>query len=92
LPRSGTMVLMSSAVKWWSRLTAAMTGAVLTLVVPVHAWAAGNGVADVAVEAVKYRRRRGVGGLGLIGAICCLAVVAVIVLVIVLISRNRKRR
>jgi hypothetical protein len=86
------MVRMSSAVKWWSRLTAAMTGAVLTLVVPVHAWAASNGVADVAVEAVKYRRRRGVGGLGLIGAICCLAVVAVIVLVIVLISRNRKRR
>jgi ABC-type multidrug transport system permease subunit len=86
------MVRMSSAVKWWSRLTAAMTGAVLTLVVPVHAWAASNGVADVAVEAVKYRRRRGVGSFGLIGVICCLAVVAVIVLVIVLISRNRKRR
>ena len=81
---------MSSAVKLWSRLTAAGTGAVLTLVVPVHAWAASNGVADVAVEAVKYRRRR--SGFGLFGALCCLLVVAVIVLVIYLISRNRKRR
>jgi ABC-type multidrug transport system permease subunit len=92
LPQSVTMVHMSSAVKWWSRLTAAMTGAILTLVVPVHAWAASNGVADVAVEAVRYRRRRGGLGFGLIGALCCLAVVAVIVLVIYLISRNRKRR
>jgi ABC-type multidrug transport system permease subunit len=83
---------MSSAVKWWSRVTAAVTGAVLTLVVPVHAWAASNGVADVAVEAVRYRRRRGFGGFGLIGGLCCLLVVATIVLVIVLISRNRKRR
>jgi len=83
---------MSSAVKWWSRVAAAVTGAVLTLVVPVHAWAASNGVADVAVEAVKYRRRRGVGSFGLVGALCCLLVVAAIVLAIVLISRSRKRR
>jgi len=72
-------------------VTAAVTGIVLTLVVPVHAWAASNGVADVAVEAVKYRRRRGFGGVGLFGGLCCLLVVGVIVLVIVLISRKRKR-
>ena len=72
-------------------MTAAVTGIVLTLVVPVHAWAASNGVADVAVEAVKYRRRRGFGGVGLFGGLCCLLVVGVIVLVIVLISRKRKR-
>jgi hypothetical protein len=72
---------MSSAVKWWSRLSAAVTGAVLTLVVPVHAWAASNGVADVAVEAARSRRSR--GGFGFFGGI---------VLAIVLISRNRKRR
>ena len=83
---------MSVAVKWWSRVSAAVTGAVLTLVVPVHAWAASNGVADVAIEAARYRRRG--GGLGFfgVGALCCLLVVAAIVLAVVLISRNRRRR
>jgi len=83
---------MSAVMKWWSRAAAALTGVMLTLVVPVHAWAASNGVADIAVEAARYRRRRGFGAFGLLGALCCLAVVAGIVLAIVLISRNRKRR
>jgi len=84
---------MSSAVKWWSRLSAAVTGAVLTLVIPVHAWAASNGVADVAIEAARYRRRRsGFGFVPILGGLCCLFVVAGIVLAFVLISRNRKRR
>ncbi|MFC3741899.1 hypothetical protein [Paractinoplanes deccanensis] len=84
---------MSAVVKWWSRTAAAVTGAVLTLVVPVHAWAASNGVADVAIEAAKSRRRRGgFGFLGLFGGLCCLFVVAAIILAIVLISRNRKRK
>ena len=79
--------------KWWSRLTAAVTGVTLTLVVPVHAWAASNGVGDVAIEAAKYRRRRsGFGFLPIFGGLCCLLVVAAIVLGVVLISRNRKRR
>jgi succinate dehydrogenase hydrophobic anchor subunit len=83
---------MSAVVKWWSRLAAAVTGATLALVVPVHAWAAGNGVAEVATEAVRYRRRRsGIGAFGLLGGLCCLFVVAAIVLAIVLISRRRKR-
>jgi hypothetical protein len=83
---------MASAVKWWSRLGAAAMGAVLTLVVPVHAWAASNGVSDVAVEAARYRRRGGFGFVGVFGCVCCLAVVGGIVLAVVLISRNRKRR
>jgi hypothetical protein len=84
---------MPAVVKWWSRVAAAVTGAVLTLVVPVHAWAASNGVADVAIEAAKYRRRRsGFGFLPIFGGLCCLLVVAAIVLAIVLISRNRRRR
>ncbi|MEU8814411.1 hypothetical protein [Actinoplanes sp. NPDC048796] len=84
---------MSPVVKWWSRLAAMVTGAVLTLVVPVHAWAASNGVADVAIEAAKARRRRGgFGFFGIFGGLCCLFVVAAIVLVIVLVSRNRKRK
>lgn len=93
LRRSDKMAHMSSAVKWWSRLSAAVTGMVLTLVVPVHAWAASNGVADVAVEAVKYRRRRsGFSFFGILGGVCCLVVVAAIVLAVVLISRKRKQR
>jgi hypothetical protein len=84
---------MSKAVKWWSRLTAAATGVMLTLVVPVHAWAASNGVGDVAIEAARYRRRRsGFGFFPIFGGLCCLLVVAAIVLGVVLISRNRKRR
>jgi hypothetical protein len=84
---------MSAVVKWWSRVAAAVTGAVLTLVVPVHAWAASNGVADVAIEAARYRRRRsGFGFVPIFGGLCCLLVVAAIVLAIVLISRNRRRR
>ncbi|MFF5079920.1 hypothetical protein ACFY36_22950 [Actinoplanes sp. NPDC000266] len=83
---------MSSVVKWWSRMAAVVTGAVLTLVVPVHAWAATNGVTDVAVEAARSRRRGGFGFFGIFGALCCLFVVAAIVLVFVLVSRNRKRK
>ena len=84
---------MSAVMKWWSRAAAAVTGVMLTLVVPVHAWAASNGVADIAIEAAKYRRRRsGFGAFGFLGALCCIGVIAVIVLAIVLISRKRKRR
>jgi hypothetical protein len=84
---------MSPQLKWWSRLTAAVTGIALTLVIPVHAWAASNGVGDAAIEAAKYRRRRGgFGFFPLFGGLCCLLVVGGIVLAIVLISRNRGRR
>jgi hypothetical protein len=83
---------MSAVVKWWSRLAAAVTGATLTLVVPVHAWAASNGVADVAIEAARYRRRRtGFGAVGFVGGLCCLFVVAAIVLVVLLVRRGRRR-
>jgi hypothetical protein len=84
---------MSGLVKWWSRAIAAVTGLTLTLVVPVHAWAAGNGVGDVAIEAARYRRRRGgFGFIPIFGGLCCLLVVAGVVLAVVLISRNRRRR
>jgi hypothetical protein len=84
---------MSSVMKWWSRLAAAVTGLTLTLVVPVHAWAASNGVADVATEAVRYRRRRsGFGFFGFFGGLCCLFVVAAILLVFLLVRRNRRAK
>ena len=83
---------MSAAVKWWSRATAALTGAMLTLVIPVHAWAASNGVGDIAIEAARSRRRRGgFGFLPIFGGLCCLLVVAGIILAFVMISRKRKR-
>ncbi|WP_203815410.1 hypothetical protein [Paractinoplanes ferrugineus] len=83
---------MSSVVKWWSRTAAAVTGLMLTLVVPVHAWAASNGVADVAIEAAKYRtRRRGFGFFGF-AAVCCIAVVAGVGLIVFLIVRSRRRK
>jgi hypothetical protein len=83
---------MSAVVKWWTRVAAAVTGAMLTLVIPVHAWAASNGVADVAIEAARRRRRGGFGVAGFLGGLCCLVVVAAIVLTILLISRRRKRK
>jgi hypothetical protein len=83
---------MSGGVKWWSRVVAAVTGAVLALVVPVHAWAASNGVGPAVIEAARYRRRGGFGFFPIFGGLCCLLVVAAIVLAIVLISRNRRRR
>jgi hypothetical protein len=83
---------MSAVVKWWSRAAAAVTGLMLTLVVPVHAWAASNGVADVAIEAARYRtRRRGFGFFGFL-SLCCLLVVGAIVLAIVLIARGRRKK
>ncbi|MEV6298333.1 hypothetical protein AB0M02_02900 [Actinoplanes sp. NPDC051861] len=81
---------MADVVKWWSRLAAAVTGAALALVIPAYAWAASNGVADIAVEAAR-RRSRGLG-FGFFGLLCCLGFLALVVLAIVLISRNRKRR
>ncbi|AGL20749.1 hypothetical protein L083_7239 [Actinoplanes sp. N902-109] len=69
-----------------------MTGAVLALVIPAHAWAASKGVDQVALEAARYRRRRSGFGFFPIAGICCLVVVGAIILAVVLISRNRKRR
>lgn len=81
---------MNYMAKWWSGLAAAVTGAMLALVIPAHAWAASNGVAELAVEAAR-RRSRGFG-FGVFGLLCCVGVIGLIVVAIVLISRNRKRR
>lgn len=82
---------MSSVSKVWSRIAAAFTGVVLTLVVPAHAWAASSGLDSVVIEAARSRRRGGFGFFGLFGALCCLFVVAAIVLAFVLVARNRKK-
>ena len=78
--------------KWWARATAAVTGAVLTLVIPAYAWAASNGTAELAVEAARYRRRGSFGLFGVIGLVCCLVVVGGAVAAFIVISRKRKRQ
>jgi hypothetical protein len=84
---------MSSVIKLWSRLAAVVTGTVLAVVVPAHAWAASNGLDTVMIEAARSRRRRGgFGFFGLFGGLCCLFVVAAIVLVIVLVQRNKRNK
>jgi hypothetical protein len=82
---------MSSGAKWWTRATAAVTGAVLTLLIPAHAWAASNGVADLVVEAAKVRRRGGIGIFGILGGLCCLLVVGGVVLGVLMIARRKRR-
>jgi hypothetical protein len=81
---------VSSAKRWWGRVAAAVTGAVLTLIIPVHAWAASKNIDGVVIEAAKYRRSR--GGIGFFGfaALCCLLVVGGVVLIVFLITRNRR--
>ncbi|MEW2381685.1 hypothetical protein AB0873_06295 [Micromonospora sp. NPDC047707] len=77
---------MSAFGKWWGRLGAVLGAVVLSVFVPVAAWAS-TGPGEMAVEAV--RRRRG-GGFGFLGLLCCLAVVAVIVFLILRMMRNRR--
>jgi hypothetical protein len=83
---------MSAALKWWTRASAAVTGLVLSLVIPVHAWAASTGTADLAIEAARSRRRGGFGFLPILGGLCCLLVVAAIIFGLVMMSRRRKGR
>ncbi len=72
--------------KWWTRISAMVTGAVLAVFVPAAAWAAQN---ELVLEAARGRGRRG-GGLFFIGsALCCLLVVGGIVLAVVMIRRRR---
>ena len=55
---------MSSFGKWWGRLSAVLGAVVLSVFVPVAAWAS-TGTGELVVEAA--RRRRG-GGFGVLGA------------------------
>ncbi len=78
---------MSAFGRWWGRLSAVLGAVVLSVFVPVAAWAS-SGPGEMAVEAV--RRRRG-GGFGFLGLLCCLVVVALVVFLIVrMMNRNRR--
>lgn len=78
---------MSSSNKWWGRLTAVLGTVLLSVFVPVAAWAS-TGPGELVVEAAR-RRGRG-GGFGLIGLLCCLVVVAVVVVLLMRMMRGRR--
>jgi hypothetical protein len=80
---------MNSVRKWVARSAAVVTTAVLAVFIPAAAWASQNGVADVAGELARSRRRSGFGGI--FGLLCCLVVVVIIVAVVLLITRSRRR-
>jgi hypothetical protein len=83
----GHMGDMARKVQRW--IAAALAGLALGVLLPAQAWAAGNGTAQMVVEAATRSRR---GGIGVFGILCCLVVVAIIGVVVLLISRNRRRR
>ena len=78
---------MSAWNKWWGRLGAVLGTVVLSVFVPVAAWAS-SGTGEIVVEAARRRSR---GGFGFLGLLCCLVVVGGIVL-LVLLTRNRRNR
>ncbi|GIJ34251.1 hypothetical protein ACN26Z_26595 [Verrucosispora sp. WMMD703] len=79
---------MSSFGRWWGRLGTLLGTVVLTVFVPVAAWAS-TGTGELVVEAAR-RRGRGFGVFGFLSLLCCLAVVAVIVLLVIRMTRRRR--
>ncbi|SCG34008.1 hypothetical protein [Micromonospora halophytica] len=80
---------MSSLNRWWGRLSAVLGAVVLSVFVPVAAWAS-TGTGELVVEAARRRSRGGFGFLGFLGLLCCLAVVVVIVLLVLKMMRGRR--
>ncbi|MET7469719.1 hypothetical protein ACFYON_20350 [Micromonospora sp. NPDC005686] len=79
---------MSAWNKWWGRLGAVLGTVVLSVFVPVAAWAS-TGTGEIVVEAARRRSR---GGFGIVGLLCCLVVVGGIVLLVLLLTRGRRNR
>ncbi|MEU7715045.1 hypothetical protein ACGF5H_13565 [Micromonospora chalcea] len=79
---------MSAWNKWWGRLGAVLGTVVLSVFVPVAAWAS-SGTGEIVVEAARRRSR---GGFGFLGLLCCLVVVGGIVLLVLMLMRGRRNR
>ena len=77
---------MSAWNKWWGRLGAVLGTVVLSVFVPVAAWAS-SGTGEIVVEAARRRSR---GGFGFLGLLCCLVVVGGIVLLVLMLMRGRR--
>jgi hypothetical protein len=81
--------------RWFARMGAVVTAAVVAVLFPVAAWAGSRPGLVAAGTELARRRPRGrgaLGGLGLVGGCCCLVVVGVAVLVVYLIGRRRRQR
>ncbi|WP_344310709.1 hypothetical protein [Fodinicola feengrottensis] len=86
---------MKRMTQWVGRLSVALSGAIVALVLPTVAWAHATPGVSEAVAAggvlTKYRSRSSGSGIGLIGGgvVCCLiVVVGIVFLVVFLIRRN----
>ncbi|MCZ7435576.1 hypothetical protein O7598_04150 [Micromonospora sp. WMMC241] len=78
---------MAGLNRWWGRLGAVIGTVVLSVFVPVAAWAS-TGTGEIVVEAARRRSR---GGFGVLGLLCCLVVVGGIVLLVLMLMRNRRK-
>jgi hypothetical protein len=67
-----------------------VTGALVGMLVPAMAWAAGSERFELVDEVARARPR--LGFFGGLSAFCCLAVILVVVVVVVLVTRNRRRQ
>lgn len=74
--------------RWCARLGALASALVLTVFVPVAAWAATD-TGEIVVEAA---RRRGGRGIGVFSLFCCLVVIGLVIVAVLLITRGRSRR
>ncbi|MEU2610417.1 hypothetical protein ABZ570_02315 [Micromonospora sp. NPDC007271] len=79
---------MSAWNRWWGRLGAVLGTVVLSVFVPVAAWAS-TGTSELVMEEARRRAR---GGFGVLGLFCCLVVVGVIVLLVLLLMRLTRNR
>jgi hypothetical protein len=75
---------MSARNKWWGWLAAVPAAFVLSVFVPVAAWAS-TGTGERVAEAARRPR----GGAGLL---CCLVVIAVVLLLVLWLVRRRRGR
>ncbi|MGW5668221.1 hypothetical protein [Micromonospora sp. NPDC003776] len=75
---------MSAWNRWWGPLAAILGASMLSVFVPVAAWAS-TGTGERAVEAARRPR----GGANLV---CCLVVIVVILLLVLWLARRRRGR
>jgi uncharacterized membrane-anchored protein len=81
-------------IRWYRRMAALVSAAVIGALLPAVAWAHTDPVAVAVGDELAKRKvkvGRGLGAAGALGTICCLAVIAVIVIAVVLLLRRRSK-
>ncbi|MFU8852440.1 hypothetical protein ACNAW0_15840 [Micromonospora sp. SL1-18] len=79
---------MSAWNRWWARLGAVLGTVVLSVFVPVAAWAS-TATGELVTEEARRRSR---GAFGFLGLFCCLVGVGVIVLLVFVLMRMTRNR